>query len=153
MVNFLIKLFYSGGNFSSKEVIKLILIAISLILSVISVYLTRKYFSYEGKYITSSGIMKISSKGWFAVAVVFGFWGAIACLAATIESIRNLPKICNKCGAVTKNQYSVCKNCLAEDNFTLVDAEKIIINERFKIPAIILTVISTLTYIAGNFIN
>ena len=153
MINLIIKILFSGGNFSHKEIIKLVFIGVSVVLSVISVLLIRKFYSYEGKYIGSLGTIKTSSKGWIVISVIFGFWGAIVCLIATIQSIKNLPKICNNCGSVTKNQYSVCKNCLAKDDFTLVSADSIVINNKFKTPSIVFTVIATLLYVVGGFIN
>jgi len=153
MFNLIIELLISWGSFSQKEIIKLVLIAVSAVLSVISVLLTRKYYSYDGMYISSLRTINTSSKGWIVVSVIFGFWGAIACLIATTQSIKNIPKKCNQCGYVTKNQYSVCKKCLAKDNFTIVNADSIVINNKFKMPSILFTIITTLLFIIALFIK
>ena len=151
MINFIIKLMFAGDNFSQRELLKLVLIALSIVLSVISVLFARKYYRYEGEQ--RVGFVKTSSKGWIAVSVIFGIYGAIVCLAATIQSIHNLPKVCNKCGTLTKYPYTVCKKCLAKNDFTLVNADSVVINEKFKNPSIAFTIIATLLYIIGGFIN
>lgn len=126
-------------------VVIIILHVLEIAVAIVSVINTKKYFTYSGKINMPLYYGSVSSKSWPVFAIILGVWGSVGCYIYTASAIKRLPKICNQCGCVTQNQYSICKQCLTKNDFKLVNSENIKIDNSKKRAALT-------TMICGIFI-